>query len=49
MLKLTKRDFDYIKTMTPEIFKQQIKERIKIAQLYYSEHPDQYQKDFPDK
>lgn len=45
MIQSTKQDFDYIKTMIPEIFKQQIEERIKIAKEYYSEHPDQYEND----
>lgn len=49
MLKSTKQNFEYIKTMTSEIFKQQIEERIKLAQQYYSEHPEQYKKDFSDK
>ena len=45
MLKSTRQNFDYIKTMTPERLKKQIEERIKIAQQYYSEHPEQYKKD----
>lgn len=44
-VKSAKSNFDYIKTMTPEIFKQHIEKRIKIAQQYYSEHPEQYKKD----
>lgn len=49
MLKSIKQHFDYIKTMTPEIFKQQIEERIKLAQQYYSEYPEQYKKDCSNK
>ena len=39
-VKSTKQNFDYIKTMTPEIFKQHIEERIKIVQQYYSDYPE---------
>lgn len=48
-IKSTKQNFDYTKTMTLEIFKQHIEERIKIVQQYYSEHPEQYKKDCSNK